>query len=341
MKWLEKHLREFVLPAIREVYAGRTRVESLEPYTKALDPAPDCFCREAGILKSALKRWGIWTTPKYSDDYHRSLGNGAVSMQTLNLFKTFQLNRYELGGHNLIVKPSQSKFSVEQIFHSVLKNSVKNLGHTLSKGSKLLLLGRDVWAWAVLCEKMGVPYVYDPRVSRQVACAHKVFKNILFELGAKEGDILFDTGFAGSIYYNAVQATDLKLVNLMFSATNNANQQFRNNGVIRNRALFAEYLPKYFLSGRVASSVNSSKETSSISWWTTPISSIDGVAFQDYSTMDEIVSCALTTMWIWLYQSPSWIPGPSKPKGMQTVNRKIRSPSNMFKNYDEDGLQIL
>jgi hypothetical protein len=212
---------------------------------------------------------------------------------------------------------SHRGYSDLDIAHTIVKNSVKRLKELTVDGSKVLLLGRDVWLWAVIGEKMGLRYVYDPRVSRGVAAEHAEMKSILETLDVKNNDIVFDTGFSGTIHRHCQAASDsglrqegifgnrnwlnssdpftyaqkerVQLRNLMLSSGYKENQMFPNHGLARNRALFIEYLPKYYKTGFIDRT---------------------GRARQELSSVDEIVNCALMTIWAWNYESPSWIKGP-------------------------------
>lgn len=314
MNWLELHLRNFVLPVLK----SNMKATALTPFTGVLNPASNCQWRETGILKTALKSWGLWAPTTWSK----------VSPAVQNAFLEFDLAKVASAGessHQLSRKPSHELFSSEQIFHTTIKNSVKKLRRDLKSGKKLLLLGRDVWLWAVLCEKYGVPYVYDPRVSRNVANNSIVFAKILSDLGTHEGDVLFDTGFAGTIHRCAEQASGFHLVNLMLSAHNNENQQFKNNGLIRNRALVAEYTPKYFKSGRVQGQkslglgdlLKAKLNSEPLDADNAKEPKTESILIQTYTDVNEFVACALLTIWMWNYESPAWIPGPSVPEGLR------------------------
>jgi hypothetical protein len=306
MNWLEQHLRNFVLPVIKSKMSDGPII----PFTGKLNPANNCQWPETGMLKAALKSWGLKST-RYVD--HPMQG---ISQSTLDQFVKFDLTKLGISGHSLILKESQLAFSQNQVFHSIIKNSVKSLRDCLKPGTKLLLLGRDVWSWAILCQKYNVPYVFDPRVSRATANDHELFAKLLQEIGAKDGDTMFDTGFAGTIHRHAQAATGLNLVNLMLSSGNNDFQQFRNNGLIRNRALFAEYLPKYYKSGYVKYKHKEAEDIFASKWVISDLELRQNrlgerEIVQPYRELDEFVQCALTTIWLYNFESPAWIPGPS------------------------------
>ena len=275
--WLHRHLLEFVLPTIfNMLHRDKTCNVS------GLRPAKGCFSPEVGLLKSALKSWRLWEHLTSMDQ---------------TLFKDPEWLSFCHDGdgqHSLLKNNRQTGFGDLDLVHTMVKNSVKNFKQHLEPGSKVILLGRDVWLWAILCEKHGVPYVYDPRISRGVAYEWGVFSRRLTSLGVQAGDVFFDTGFAGTIYKQAVHAMfgwDNQELNkcLMFSAIRKEQyQQFKNYGLARNRALFIEYLPKYYQTAFVE----------------------QGTVVQRFSDFQQFVQCALLTIAMWERESPAWIPGP-------------------------------
>lgn len=281
MDWLQKHLRTFVFPVVVNWNTApggdRLKFMTREPFAGDLRPASGCQFPEAGQLAALLMSTKYWQR---------------LAPKTIKLFKAMDVSSIHEGYGSydkLDRKCYHHNITDEQIVHTTIKNSVKDLKYRIKDGNKVLFLGRDVWLWAVLAEKFGVPHIYDPRVSRNVAVRHDKFAQILYQAGASEGDMLFDTGFAGTIFRNCMEALmhKIPLQNLMLSARA-AETQFPNHQFARNRALFIEYLPKYFKTGKV-----------------------DGdLVVQDLADLDSFVQAALLTIWTWQFESPSWIRGP-------------------------------
>ena len=270
-----------------------------------LRPARSCFCEEVGLLKAALKSWTLsghlvsgfrprsGRVPMWDqlrDDQHlRFDGQPHIKPNS----PEDVLIQHTLNKPGLKKPESHLKYSEFDLVHSIVKNSVKDLRRRLGRGNKVLLLGRDVWLWEVLCKKYGVRTLFDPQISRAVAKEIQQTSK-LKEYDIQDGDILFDTGFAGSIYLalrRAIPDKDLKCVLLSVNPHANASikQQFPNYGLARNRALVIEYTPKYFESGYVRG----------------------GKVEQNFSNFREFIDSALLTAWAWHAESPSWIPGPS------------------------------
>lgn len=197
------------------------------------------------------------------------------------------------GAHSFSQVGRLVKFSQGEIALTMVKNSIKDLKKRVKRtpGSKVLFLGRDVWPFFVVGRRMGLPCAYDNRVSRMVAENSTIFGGILNSLGVNQGDIIFDTGFAGTIFRYSVEALDYKfhLENIMFSSKFNGNQQFRNMGLARNIALALEYLPKYTTPGKVER----------------------GKVLQHYHSEEEFIRTFTQTCHWWYGESPRWIPGKS------------------------------
>jgi hypothetical protein len=307
MNWLESHLRSFVFPMLQYWFSNGVRIpEGKDFYKGEIRPANDCQFPETGMLKAFLKSTGLWKTYcTKKQGYVSSLLYARLNLEKEYVdrnssFKNFVPSFTDDGTHSLLKFSQHSGFTEADILHTTVKNSVKNLrALTADRGCKVVLLGRDVWIWSVLCEKMGVPYVYTPIVSRLVAREFYPFVDIVRSLNLKEGDIVFDTGFAGTIY-RAVKdiVRDVDIECIMFSAHDKQFQQFKNHGLARNRALCLEYLPKYFKTGTVRNER----------------------AVQELADLESFVDCALLTIWAWHYESPTWITGPryhTRRKGME------------------------
>ncbi len=306
MNWLERHLREFVFPSLKlfssqkaaaaagkapyvhptlgsllkaKIYGYDTPERAsfqvpanLEPMQGEIRPMKiknNSLPGEVGLLFSVLKSMNLW----------KNLPSTVTCLASSTLRSDLNL----VGSRSITM--IDHRYNPSDHAHWYLKSCVKALRRRLKgTGNKAILLGRDVWLVSVLCERMGVPYVYDPRVSRQVADGPNMV-NLLPGYCLKEGDILFDTGFAGSIHRAVSEVSDVHLGNLMMSAHNKDNQVFPNSGIARNYALFIEYLPKYFETGR----------------------NRGGEVVQHYADLPEFVEATLGTIWAWHNESPSEI----------------------------------
>jgi hypothetical protein len=318
MNWLETHLREFVLPMLK-LYAKQKKdcntsgrewnnldkplslgkilhaklygnhpltcfkcPDTLETVTSEIRPRT--FDRklpeEAKILATALKSYGLMPDVGW-------LANSILNPAPKSSVPT----NWKLAGTRPLTLINLG-YSVEDHAHWYLKTCVKTIRSRLKGTSKkVVLLGRDVWLVSVLCHKYGINHVFDPRISRRVANDEQM-KSLLPEYMLKEGDILFDTGFAGSIHRAVTGHSMIHLDNLMMSANSKENQLFPNSGIARNYALFFEYLPKYFQSGRVE----------------------NNQVVQDMADFSEFVEAAMGTIWAWHHESPAVMisdnPGP-------------------------------
>lgn len=285
MNWLETHLRTFVFPQLLR-YAkenGDTPPETnqLLPFTGKINPASGCMYEEFGLLKTFLKSTGLWerlVQPKFKVSAFDQIG--------IENFKRFKIETISTDGHHaLLIPPDLAKFNANQIIHVLLKNSIRNLR---GQNSRIIFLGRDVWPWYVVAQRIGLNSIFDPRVSRTVANNKDAAQQISQELGLQSFDVIFDTGFAGSIHRAFSNHTGLKLGNLMLSSSLPQTTQFPNATLARNRALFLEYLPKYFGTGRVT----------------------DGQIKQPLAPLYEFVSAAMLTIWAYKFVSPNFIEAP-------------------------------
>lgn len=309
MNWLETHLREFVFPVLK-LYArqkkncntqGKEWNNEADPFTlgtllqrKLLQRENAILCPpkdqivpvtselrprsfetripvEAQLLSTALLSYGLMKDVTWQVDAILNAKPGGRLPQ-----------KWALAGSRQLTQINRA-YSVEDHAHWYLKTCVKTIRTRLKDTNKqVILLGRDVWLISVLCHKLGVPHVYDPRVSRNVATS-EAMKGLLPEYCLREGDILFDTGFAGSIHRAVEDHSAMKLDNLMMSATHKENQIFPNSGIARNYALFFEYLPKYFKTGMTR----------------------DGEVVQYMADFPEFVEAAMGTIWAWHHESPA------------------------------------
>lgn len=283
---MEKHFREFLIPSLK-LYSEISRKENQNSYVSITSrplvpfvgkfPTPATPSRktnhwgleEFGVLTAFLKSFNLWG---YLEPGLRNTLNGTC---------LFRPASSPYGAHrvNLI----DSNKSAEDHLHWYLKTCCKSIKSRLAGTDKqVILLGRDVWLVSVLCDKMSIPYVFDPRVSRGVAASEDVC-SLFPGWTMREGDILFDTGFAGTIHSRITERSGIHLENLMVSSYDKAKQLFPNSGIARNYALCVEYLPKYFKTGTVK----------------------EGEIMQYYSDFPAFVEAAMLTVWTRNYQSPA------------------------------------
>lgn len=174
-----------------------------------------------------------------------------------------------------------------------------------AKDRPLLLAGRDVWAFKVLAERHRVRAIYIPVISRSVANNERVLRKVLKDHGVTGNELLVDTGFMGSIprAISGVLGKELEFSmisqNPLFRVPRRVtgttidrlpNQVFPNMKGSRALALWLEYLPKYFRTGRVQSPVNPDARTVDVR---------NGEAVQNLSSPKEIVAAAVLTSCIW------------------------------------------
>jgi hypothetical protein len=160
----------------------------------------------------------------------------------------------------------------------------------------LLLAGRDVWVYEVLAHRYGMNSRFIPEISRNVASNHTALLTLCREHGINGTEILFDTGFYGSVPKAFAAALKQPVDFLLLSQdrvytpygddpTKNPlgkqhptpNQVFPSMKGSRSLALWVEYLPKYWKSGRV--------ETNEVR--------------QELAEPNEIVEAAILTSCIW------------------------------------------
>lgn len=157
------------------------------------------------------------------------------------------------------------------------------------------MAGRDVWVFKVLAEKSRVPAIYIPEISRVVSYKTNLLRALLIRRGVTGREFLVDTGFMGSIPRAISVALETALDYTMLSQNPKAklsrtvnkenilalpNQVFPNMRGSRSFALWMEYLPKYFLSGKIKQYPE------------------DRIG-QELSDDREIIRCAVMTSCIW------------------------------------------
>jgi len=80
--------------------------------------------------------------------------------------------------------------------------------------TKLLLAGRDVWAFEIMARKREIHSLYIPEISRKVVSDPFALRILLKEYGFTGNELLVDTGFMGSIPrgINVAMGTNLKFI---------------------------------------------------------------------------------------------------------------------------------
>lgn len=243
----------------------------------SLRPSKECTVPEAGYLWTAIQSFGL-----------------KLPEPEIQALKTLKI------GHLLDEKCSRYKVgevSQEDVIHSIVKNSFKTLRRILENDTRkrLILPGRDVWLWEVMARKKNVPTLFDARVSRLLK-DHASFKQVVEGWKIDQHTIIFDTGFAGSIYEAICRAAGVRCHSLMLS-TERVNGQgqkeqlYPNHKGSRSKALAIEYLPKYQCSGTIR----------------------DGAPVQYLAPLLEFIRTAILTIWFWHHQSPKWV-DQGKPK---------------------------
>jgi hypothetical protein len=303
MNWLGTHLREFVAPKLEVLLAqklGRTVTIDLDK----IRPSKECPHEEAGLIYAVLKSHGFqamtkktWNQPEIDcteETYALLRGtNDVVVVQKLfgNRYRSAISNR---SGNIAVTCHSAVRASLRQAYDLSIKT-----------GKKVVLTGRDMWLWEVLAHKYGIPVVYDPRVSRDVAKDHEAFVNAVIEWGVPDLNrtILLDTGFSGTIWQHLCKATGDKPVSLMMSAEGNKpgtkllktnGQQFPTLMCARDIAYKIEDTPKYWLSGTTERKIGPQGK---------PIS----VPKQDLALLVEFIQAVALTIWCWHFKSPNFI----------------------------------
>lgn len=171
MSWLRDHFHNFVFPAF--MAAGKKTTDIGEPF----DVRPSPHAPEK--LPSELKK--LWTL----------CHDNSVP---------WEYDVRELNAHG-----GTSKYREKaRVDHEVLNTTLDSAMAAMRQEDcdRLFLGGRDVWAFAVMCERRRIPYLYVPELSRYVSSRPEV-KGFLEERGFRgERELFLDTGYAGSIPRN-------------------------------------------------------------------------------------------------------------------------------------------
>ena len=281
MTWIHNHTKHYIVPGIFALAAAYREKQAEPRYWKMLDvnvvdavrqaknirPAHGWPNKEIGLIWSALKSCG------YSEHVPQTTWRG---LRNSHVGEILPERAYSIGD-----------VQADDSIHNIVKNSTKTLRRILKKDPRrrLILPGRDVWLWSVACHRAGIEHVFDARISRKVARQPEVLKKIVRGWRVNKHTVIFDTGFAGSIYECICEVSRKKPINLMLSTHRKGEQIYPNHKRARGKALSIEYLPKYQKTGTVR----------------------NGEPIQWLANLDEYIKAALLTIWFWYNESPAWI----------------------------------
>ena len=289
MSWIRNHVRHFVVPGIYEMARVHRshqpdsrfwkmtdiNVEDKDYPVHSIRPEPGYPTKELGMIAAALTELRAWSAlePMTHEALH--------SLEVSNLMPNLHSNLRRVDGHG-----------VPDILHTLVKNSFRALRRIIRADPRrrLILPGRDVWLWSVMCHKKGLKHTFDARISRGVARNHEILGEIMKPWKVGQYTVVFDTGFAGSIYNHISQTSKKQPINLMLStlrksADSRSEQLFPNHQGARGKALTIEHLPKYQKTGTV-------REGRPVQW---------------LAKFDEYIRAAILTIWFWHHESPRYI----------------------------------
>ena len=300
MSWLKNHMRHFVIPGIQTIVRDRGRSKGqltaadIKQSDKKVRPSQKCKYVEAGMLYSVVS--SILPTSNVTREIAlglcREIGRGGDGEF---------VNALDLGGRGVytgrVRELADGYDGVEgsDVLHSFITNSVKALKKRTGRRATVIYPGRDVWCWEVMSRKLGMPSLYDPRVSRSIATNEEALKKVMkdWKVPNWERTVLFDSGYAGTVPRAIGKAAGLASGRnvVMLSAVNPKEQIFPNHTKARKKALACEYLAKY-------------RKRSVIQ---------DGEAYQTLAGLDEFIKAALLTIWLWHHVSPAKLPSWKDP----------------------------
>lgn len=170
MSWLRDWYHNFVFPAF--VAAEKKSTEIGAPFD--VRPSPHA----PGRLPPELRK--LWTLCKEHE-------------------VPFEFDVREVNLHG-----GTSKYRERaKVDHNVLNSTLDSaMAAMRAEGcDRLFLGGRDVWAFAVMCERRRIPYMFVPELSRMVSSRPEV-RPFLEARGFTGNELFLDTGYAGSIPRN-------------------------------------------------------------------------------------------------------------------------------------------
>ncbi len=307
MSWLRNHFRHFVIPGIQTIVRDRGRSDGhltdadIKQSGKRVRPSTKCKYVEAGMLyslvSSILPRSNV--TREIALGLCRQIGQGDDSEFVLELDLGRNSDRVRDRGRVAELADGYNDVSGPDVLHSFITNSVKTLKKRTNRQSTVIYPGRDVWCWEVLSRKLGMPSLYDPRVSRDVARNEFVLKKVMADWSVPDWKktVLFDSGYAGTVPKAIGRAAGLdeSMNVVMLSAVKSEEQIFPTHAKARKKALACEYLAKY------------RKRT--------VIRNLEAV--QELAGLEQFIKAALLTIWLWHHVSPArlpaWQDAPKKP----------------------------
>lgn len=164
---------------------------------------------------------------------------------------------YSAGSHQF--NPICTSIPLGKQLKTILKSIIRSIASDHSVNT-VLFLGRDAWLFAVMAALSGKKrFFYDSRASRVVAGSSlysdnlgiKSFNGDDYAYQFRQNDLIFDTGFEGSIHKKIQSRTPFALKSQLLSSSKPDLQLWENFGLARNYALAIEYLPKFFKTGGV------------------------------------------------------------------------------------------
>lgn len=287
MSWLRDHFHHFVFPAFIAAEKQTNQIGS-PVNIKASPYAPEKLPSELQKLWTLCKEHGTPWSMDVREKTEFESKYGSSFRETAKV-------------HNRLICDT-------------LKSAI--VAMRAEKSKRLLLAGRDVWSLAVHSERLGIPYIFIPEISRRVSESSYV-RELLDHYGVTGEELLLDTGFAGSVPRGLSAQTGKKfrfrlmsqdsqgsqssgfsfLTGQKYNQENLPEQLFPSRKTARQEALETEYLAKYWKTGgihqderklwenRVPILIGKNPPTSGI--------------FQHFSTRENIQRAAVLTSKLW------------------------------------------
>lgn len=336
MSWLRNHVRHYVVPGIRALakVGGEKGIVSADPpaWNGRTRPSTKCDLAELGIIYATVAS----VLKKGDETRERALalcrglrheqvsdrGRARRSLTTESKAATVELEK--LWGTDRNDEDWREKYGAARhdVMHAILCNAVRSLRRRVrSDRLSVVLPGRDVWAFEVMARRKRVPTIYDARVSRSVSSEEEVCRSIVsaWPVDDWRRALVFDTGFAGSIWRDICKATGERPHLLLLSASSRVNERqlFPGHTGSRQKALAFEYLPKYCTRG----------------------STKDGAPVQHLAALKEFIDAALLTVWLWHHVSPRQVRAP-KPEKKPKIKVSGGVPLDQFTATPGQGVLI-
>jgi hypothetical protein len=286
VNWLQNHVQDFVVPTIKTL-AKRdgliTFDRDVKPFDGKIRPSQNCRYPEVGLV------YATCASVLRKSDPIREVALGLcrkVGEPGDNAFV------YELDSQNRVRDLGHHYEDVNgaDVLHSFLCNSVRALKQEVQdKDARVIYPGRDVWAFEVMSKRVGLPSVYDSRISREIDGNEDVYEPIVkaWDVPNWEKALAFDSGYAGTVPRAIGRAAGVENINvLMMSAKDSKLQLFSGHTGSRAKALALEYLAKYRKRCLVKG----------------------GEPHQPFADLEEFIKSALLTIWLWHHKSPRRLP---------------------------------